>query len=267
MPVAAVAAAVFAGAEIATVGVAAMSAFQVVAAVGAIAAGIGTVTGNQDLVKIGSIASMVGGVGAFAQGKGWIGGDVAKAGSGGAIAGATDASNTSKMLEGAAPGVVDPSAAVAANPAATAGVMGATPASGAGAGALSAAASGAPTGLINTAADAMGGAVQALKQGGEKTMSMLGSVGEWMEKNKNVTAMLSNFVGGALDEKKDAETDILKAQAKNEALKGNIAAQQAANGSAVPDLTGLKVDTSKNIYGKTTPPVYYGVKPAGLINK
>jgi hypothetical protein len=69
MPVVAVAAGAFAVGEIATVGIAAMSAFEVIGAVGAIVSGIGALTGNEDLMKIGAVAGLAGGIGAFAQGR------------------------------------------------------------------------------------------------------------------------------------------------------------------------------------------------------
>ncbi|MES2942933.1 MAG: hypothetical protein V4772_08695 [Pseudomonadota bacterium] len=84
MPVVAVAAAVFSGIEIATVGLAAMSAFEVVAAVGAIASGIGAVTGNETLMKVGGLASLAGGVGSIASGKGLFGMGAAESGVNGA---------------------------------------------------------------------------------------------------------------------------------------------------------------------------------------
>ena len=69
MPVAAVAGAVFAGAELVAGG---LTIFQTIAAVGAITAGVGAVTGDQDLMKSGGIAGLAGGVGMFAQNQGLL---------------------------------------------------------------------------------------------------------------------------------------------------------------------------------------------------
>ena len=93
MPVAAVAGAVFAGAELVAGG---LTVFQTIAAVGAITAGVGAVTGDQDLMKIGGIAGLAGGVGMFAQNQGWLNSTQAVAESG---------SNTASFLGEAAPGV------------------------------------------------------------------------------------------------------------------------------------------------------------------
>lgn len=88
MPVAAVGAAAFAGAEIATVGLAAMSTFEAVAAIGAVTAGVGAITGEKDLMKMGALMGAVGGVGAFATSQGWIGGAADIAGDAGYTAAA-----------------------------------------------------------------------------------------------------------------------------------------------------------------------------------
>jgi hypothetical protein len=267
MPIIAVGAAIYAGATIATVGVAAMSTMAVISAVGAIASGIGVVTGNKELTKIGGIVSLVGGVGAFAQGQGWIGADLAKDGAQGVAGSAAGAEGASTVAQAATPGVIDPSAAVAQNVAqAGAGGTGAATAAadiGSTVGGTGLAGQAASAGAFESALQTAGAAAPAVSGG---ALSMLGSVGEWMEKNKAVTSMLSNFIGGALDEKSDAETDLLKARAKNEQLQGSLVAQQAANGSAIPDLTGLKVDPNKNVFSKTTAPTYYNPKAVGLIN-
>lgn len=268
MPVVAVGAALYAGATIATVGVAAMSTMAVISAVGAIASGIGVVTGDKDLAKIGGIVSLVGGVGAFAQGQGWIGADLAKNSAQDIAKSAAGEAGVASAAQ-ATPSVVDPSGAVAQNVAQTgaggAGVATAAADIGSTVGSAGLAGQAAGAGAFDAALQTAG-AVAAPAASGSSALTMLGSVGEWMEKNKNVTSMLSNFIGGALDEKSDAETDLLKARAKNEQLQGSLIAQQAANGSAIPDLTGLKVDPNKNVFSKTTAPTYYNPKAVGLIN-
>lgn len=268
MPIIAVGAAIYAGATIATVGVAAMSTMAVISAVGAIASGIGVVTGNKELTRIGGIVGLVGGVGALAQSQGWIGAEIAKGGAdGAALASGADGASAATAAQSAAPGVIDPSAAVAQN----VSQAGATAVDAASAGAAAGAAP--ASGLINSATDAVSSAATALQSGGSSVMSTLKSVTEWADKNKNVASLLTSFVGGALDPEADAKAkqadaaaDLYKARAENELLQGGILKQQTANANSVPDLTGLKVDPNKNIYSKTKAPVYNGPKAAGLIN-
>lgn len=258
MPVIAVGAAIFAGATIATVGVAAMSTMAVISAVGAIASGIGVITGNKELTKIGGIVSLAGGVGALAQSQGWIGTELAK----GATEGVAGAAGAAKA---AVPGAIDPSAAVAQN-VAQAGAGAATDVAGAATGAAGA---GADLGAAasSTAFDsALKTAGAATSTPGQSALTMLGSVGDWMEKNKNVAGMLTNFVGGALDREKDAKVKQSEAIADLYATRNQTERQQAANGSAVPDLTGLKVNKNANVYGKTTTPTYSAPKARSLIN-
>lgn len=66
MPIIAIAAAVFAVVEIVEVGLAAMTVFEAIAAVGAVANGVGVVTGNEDLQKVGQVMAIAGGVGTIA---------------------------------------------------------------------------------------------------------------------------------------------------------------------------------------------------------
>ena len=66
MPIIAIAAAVFAAVEIVEVGLAAMTVFEAVAAVGAVTSGVGVVTGNEDLQKVGQVMAIAGGVGTIA---------------------------------------------------------------------------------------------------------------------------------------------------------------------------------------------------------
>lgn len=63
MPIIAVAAAIFAAAEIYEVGLAAMTVFEAIAAVGAVTNGVGVVTGNEDLQKVGQVMAIGGGLG------------------------------------------------------------------------------------------------------------------------------------------------------------------------------------------------------------
>ena len=66
MPIIAIAAAVFAAVEIVEVGLAAMSVFEAIAAVGAVTSGVGVVTGNEDLQKVGQVMAIGGGLGTIA---------------------------------------------------------------------------------------------------------------------------------------------------------------------------------------------------------
>ena len=66
MPIIAIAAAVFAAVEIVEVGLAAMTVFEAIAAVGAVTSGVGVVTGNEDLQKVGQVMAIGGGLGTIA---------------------------------------------------------------------------------------------------------------------------------------------------------------------------------------------------------
>lgn len=275
MPIAAVAGAVFAGVEIATVGIAAMSTFQVIAAVGAITSGIGALTGNEDLMKLGGVAALVGGVGAFASGKGGLGGaDAAKSG--------TEAvSNTEAMINSTGVGVenVTPTVDIGAEIGASSATSGGTAGLSDTAANITAPSSAATpsTGLI----DAMNptdirlangtqttpfmtpasSAVAPAAQSGTFMDTIKGFADLFKDKdgkyNKDMLSMGMNFVGGLFDDKKGAETDYLKAQ---------IAAMDAqrSNASAIPDMSGLKVST-KNIF-KSTAPTYLAPRVGGLMN-
>lgn len=305
MPVVAVIPAIFAGAQIATVGIAAMSALQVVAAVGAIAAGVGAVTGNKALMKIGAVAGLVGGVGSFAQSQGWLSG--AAGADAGALAGAeaagsdygaasaAEAGAIDSALAAQAPGVVDPSAALAGSvdPSAanyTNAMDMASDAASAGSGAAGAAAeaagglmnSGGPTGSgLNSVngSDLMSDLYKGSGAGGfgaatstsSSIFDTIGKAGDFMSKNKDLTSMGLKFVGGLFDEKAEAEGDYLKsgielnmARTAGINTQTDIMKQQAANGNAVPDMTGLKVKPG-SVYNTAPPPVYMAPR-AGLIN-
>ena len=69
-----------AGAEVV---ITAVTVFQAIAAVGIISSVAGLVTGNEDLIKFGSVVGIVGGIGAFAAGAGMFGVNEAAAGSSG----------------------------------------------------------------------------------------------------------------------------------------------------------------------------------------
>lgn len=300
MPVVAIIPAIFAGAQIATVGIAAMSALQVVAAVGAIAAGVGAVTGNKSLMKIGAVAGLVGGVGAFAQGQGWLSG--AAGADSGALAGAeaagsdygagsaAEAGAIDTALAAQAPGVVDPSAGLVGgaeqSAAGSSSAMNmASEAAGGGAGE-------AAGGLMNSAgptgsglnsvngSDLMSDLYKGPGAGGfgagpstsSSIFDTIGKVGDFMGKNKDLTSMGLKFVGGLFDEKADAElerersvTGLYEAKTGSELLQQDILRKQTANANAVPDLTGLKINPAVKVFNTQPPPVYNAPR-AGLIN-
>jgi hypothetical protein len=271
MPVVAVAGAIYAGSTIATVGIAAMTTMQVVSAVGAIAAGVGAITGNKTLMQIGGVASLAGGIGSFAQGQGWMSGGAADI---------ADASNTSKMMTASSPGVADPSAAVAADTgAALAGETSASLATDPGAAnytnqmdMASDAAAGAgnvagtpPTGLVNATAGDFARADRAIvpptstaTATSSSIFGVLKDVGSFMKDNKELASLGLNFVGGMFDDKKKAEAELYGARADK-------MRKQMANASAIPDITGLKVNPAARVFNTAPPPVYQAPRP-GLIN-
>ena len=268
MPVAAVAGAVFAGAELVAGG---LTIFQTIAAVGAITAGVGAVTGDQDLMKIGAIGSLAGGVGMFAQNQGWLNTAQAAAEAGG---------NTAAMIGQQAPGMesVAPTvdtgmgAVEAANTMTGDNLMadlgergniaqGITETTGV---------TQSPTmntGLINTSpSNPMDMKLAAGKVVGEaaKDTSVFSSLQKFADllKNKdgtydkNLLAIGANFLGGAFDDKKKAETDYYRSRTASEDA-------QRTNANSVPSLAGLKV-SDKNIF-PTNASTYTPVR-VGLIN-
>lgn len=266
MPVAAIAGAVFAGAELVAGG---LTIFQTIAAVGAITAGVGAVTGDQDLMKIGAIGGLAGGVGMFAQNQGWLNTAQAAAEAGG---------NTATMIGQQAPGME------AVVPTVDTG-MGAVEAAGNVTGDTLVAADGGNiaqgitdttgvtqsptmnTGLINTSpSNPMDMKLAAGKVVGEaaKDTSVFSSLQKFadMLKNKdgtydkNLLAIGANFLGGAFDDKKKAETDYYRSRTASEDA-------QRTNANSVPSLAGLKV-SDKNIF-PTNASTYTPVR-VGLIN-
>ena len=268
MPVAAVAGAVFAGAELVAGG---LTIFQTIAAVGAITAGVGAVTGDQDLMKIGAIGGLAGGVGMFAQNQGWLNTAQAAAEAGG---------NTATMIGQEAVGVND-FAPVVDNG------MGAVEAAGNVTGdALIAADSGniaqgitdttgvtqsptmntQPGGLLN--ASPSNPLDQRLAAGKVGEAANESSIFKSMKKfadmlknkdgtyDKNLLAIGANFVGGFFDDKKKAETDYYRSRTASEDA-------QRTNANSVPSLAGLKV-SDKNIF-PTNASTYTPVR-VGLIN-
>lgn len=267
MPVAAVAGAVFAGAELVAGG---LTVFQTIAAVGAITAGVGAVIGDQDLMKIGGIAGLAGGVGMFAQNQGWLS----------ATRAADAPSSTSAFTRTAAPGVdtVVPKVSTGAegvvapvSETSTAGLdatqksivdtaPGLTDTTGV---TQSPTMNTQPGGLLNANPTDMRLAANKIGQVAEQ-----GDIFQSIQKfadmlkdkdgkyDKNLLAIGANFVAGFFDDKKKAETDYYKSRTASEDA-------QRANANAVPTF-GLKVNTSKNIF--PTAAGTYNPTRVGLIN-
>lgn len=266
MPVAAVAGAVFAGAELVAGG---LTVFQTIAAVGAITAGVGAITGDQDLMKIGGIAGLAGGVGMFAQNQGWLNSTQSLAES---------TSNTKSFLQKAAPGAqefapqVDTGAAIksatkAADTAMTGDNLLAKLGETAGNITQGITQPAIPTnGLINTSPNAnpLDMRLAAGTAGATKDTSIFQSIQKFADMlkdkdgkyDKNLLAIGANFVGGFFDDKKKAETDYYKSRTASEDA-------QRANANAVPTF-GLKVNTAKNIF--PTSAGTYNPTRVGLIN-
>lgn len=269
MPVAAVAGAVFAGAELVAGG---LTIFQTIAAVGAITAGVGAVTGDQDLMKIGAIGGLAGGVGMFAQNQGWLNTAQAAAEAG---------SNTATMIGQEAAGVNDFAPTVdngmgavetTANTVTGDSLMaadggniaqGITEATGV---TQSPTMNTQPGGLIN--ASPSNSLDQRLAAGKVGEAANESSIFKSMKKfadllknkdgtyDKNLLAIGANFIGGAFDDKKKAETDYYRSRTASEDA-------QRTNANSVPSLAGLKV-SDKNIF--TPNASTYTPVRVGLIN-
>lgn len=262
MPLVAVVAAIGAAGTIATVGLAAMTAFEVVAAVGAITAGIGAVTGNEKLMKLGGIMGLAGGVGAFAESQGWIGGEAAMSGTEAAASPATQSAQASNVVDAAGGNIAEVAqggadvAKTIESAATTPGVEQITEAAQGGGlmapkvdGGLQApsAASAAPTTsvpgeFVNESQKLM--QQQNLAQAGVNqlntnlpTVDVNGkpagfldafkNVGKWMEENKQLTSIGAAFVGGMFDEEKEAKANAYNAQS-------DLIRQQMDNMSRMP---------------------------------
>lgn len=291
MPVLAVGAAVMAGVEIATVGIAAMTAFEVVAAVGAIAAGIGVVTGNEDLVKIGGVMGVVGGIGSIAQGSGLfgIGGETGEAASSfesatAASQAATEVTPTvtnaaTQAVENALPSTElntlgrgsltdEMSAAINGTPAAQPGLInqpkdysaftGATPAD-------------VPKPLPDQVIAPGAPAVDYAKISGTTSTgsSILDKVLGFAKENDKLSAAMlqvgGSFVQGMFDPKNDAQIAALNAQtAAAQAQAAALQQRTAANAAPLPQARAANARPS--VYGQVNPATYQSPAVTGLIN-
>ncbi len=92
-----------------------------------------------------------------------------------------------------------------------------------------------------------------------------------MSKNKDLTSLGMNFIGGLFDDKKKAETGqinsmtgLYDAKTQSELLQQDILRKQTENANSVPDLTGLRVRQGQ-VFNTGPAPTYQAPRP-GLIN-
>ncbi|MBT9174204.1 MAG: hypothetical protein DDT21_02615 [Syntrophomonadaceae bacterium] len=217
----------------------AANAFAAISAVGTIASAVGVVTGNKRLARIGGIAALAGGVGAFAKSQGWIGSaQNLSAGSAGS------AIPSPAAVVPPAP-VIDPAAVVPPTPAInTAAVVPQTSA-------INPAVPGVPPtpgGLISRGAAVSTPVGAAATNITPKTgfFDRVRTVGEWMDRNKTISEMALRGIGAALDTSKDAESDLFK-------FRLGHARRQEAHANYVPSLAGFSIDPNVDIYGGAPP--------------
>lgn len=272
MPVVAIAGAVTGASALAAGG---LTVFQTIAAIGGIVSGIGAVTGNDTLMKLGAVAGLAGGAGAFAQSKGWI-----ASGSAMGTAGAESASsNIGAMTQSAAPGVepVVPDVSQAGSNAVEM-TGGLEQTGGIGENITSANSLLNPTEPANSlfdapSANAMGSssdfnAKDALLARGNEVgrgvetaaastsiFSRLQGFGKFVKENKELSSIAANFIGGIFDDEKKAKTDYYQAAA-------DATRAKTARGSDVPDMRA-KLKQSGPIW-KTSSPTYNAPRPSGL---
>jgi hypothetical protein len=314
MPVIAVASIYMGGAALAAGG---LTAFGTIAAIGSIVGGIGALTGNKTMMKIGAVAGLAGGIGAFAQSQGWMA-------TGGAVAAEQGLSNTqamanttSSLVENVAPTVdAGMGAAGAAGEAVTQGISDATAAASGtggmeiagldaagglnqsitqanplleqGGGLMNAGAQEPVSSLVNPT-NSLGGGTDpagllskpqldgtnvfgansapgaldvAGSTGSNKVFDVIGKFGDLFKNkdgslNKDMVKMAGDFVGGAFDSRKAAETDFL--EARSEEIR-----QQMANANDVPN--GRFRNKSRGPLFKPGQPTYRAPRIGGLMN-
>lgn len=211
MPVIA-AAGVFAGGAALATGT--LTVLQTVAAIGSIVGGIGALTGNKTLMKVGAVAGLAGGIGAFAQSQGWIA-------SGNAASALGDtANNTAAMAN--APGVGVENVAPTVDASAAAGGTGATQ------GAIEAAAAGGGTGGLE------GGVAGSVLEGA--TSSNITNASQALEGAAPTGLMGAGGQGGSTLSK--AALDGTNAFGANSATGAFDLAQTGAGNSSIFDTLG-----------------------------
>jgi hypothetical protein len=246
MPLVAIAGAVAGASALAAGG---LTVWGTISAIGGIIGGIGAITGNETMMKIGGIAGLAGGVGAFATGQGWLAGGEAAANAG------AEGGNIQAALQAPAPGLenVNPTdMRLAAGTQTTPGGLfdaGSTANLDSGISqsiAQSNSLATEPSSLIGSAAPTAPMTpttpttpVAAAVQPGASEGGIFGSLKKFstfMNQNKELTSLAGNFIGGMFDEQKKQTAELLKARAETER-------QQLINGSAIPNMN-LKLKPS-----------------------
>lgn len=290
MPLVAVAGIFVSGAAIAT---GTLTTLGTIAAIGTIVSSIGVLTENKTLMTIGAVAGLAGGVGAFAESQGWLasagsGSAMADTTSNTAAMAETSGSGVESVTPtvdtGAAPPVETGATQQVVDQGVTTGdavTQGATTTNITQGSELAAP----QGGLIDAGVpngEVLGNAPGALTKPqldgtnifgansvpGAATVAPSGSIFDTLKggfdsifrnadgsMNKDMLSMAGNFLGGMFDEKKEAETDYLKAQ--TDALN-----QQMANGNSVPR---LNMGLNGQVKFKKKTPTYNRPMP-GLMN-
>jgi len=256
MPIIAVAGA-FAGASALATGT--LTAFQTIAAVGSIVGGIGAVTGNKTMMKIGAVAGLAGGIGAFAQGQGWIG-------DGGASSAADAVSMADDVYGGSSLSAGSSAMDIAASQASAFGdsFQPMTDMSGGGlmdSGPIAATASTPATDMSATqTANPLVAQSPTVKPTdvakpvpGKK--GVLDTLSGFFD-NKDMKSIAANFVGGMFDEEKKQKAEYYKTAA-------DTARAKMENGKAVPRMD-FRLKPKEDIFNAQSP-TYNGVRPSGLM--
>jgi hypothetical protein len=292
MPIPVIAAGIAGAASLATVGAAGLGLFGTIAAVGAITSAVGVVTDSKELKMLGGIAGLAGGVGAFAQSQGWLASAGASAGGGGGLGPLGDdirgfgaeefASNTEAMIKTPTVGVDVPAPAgdvVASSGGGlmTEGLPDTSVMGGPGQSVIKDALAQPSGGLINAGpsgslskaaldgtssfgANSAPGAFDMAMARPASSTSVFDSLKNLFfdkdgRENKTMLSIAGNMVGGMFDDKKKAETDILKTRAEAEKA-------QMQNANDIPKL-GITNKRNGPIF-RPPGPTYYGPQ-VGLI--
>lgn len=287
MPVVAVAAAAWGGAALA----AGATGFTAIAALGAVATGIGVVTGNKDIVKIGGLMGLVGGAGSLAVSKGMIAdpfsSDIGLAAGNADPMGAplpvenAPGAVASQAMEGVLNTAVPPAAdAVVDVPKIAAdAVSGASmPAAediGLAAGDLdpmgSSLAASAPkdVGLAASNFDPMGSPLSGSKSLFETFKGAMDPLAKFAKENQMLSYGMmqvgGNFVSGLFDSTKEAQKRALEARAGADTAQTGLLNQQAANMSA-PVPTASATERPGSVFRPGAAPVYNRPTIGGILN-
>lgn len=238
-----------------------------IAAAGAVAAAVGTVTGNKDLTRIGSVMGLVGGVGALAQSAGVL------TGGAGEVVATETASTGAEQLSG-------PPAEAASTPGAVAqetmqnvvpDAIPDAPKPG-----LVDAPAATPVAQASTpAADALKGPEQ-LSGPAPTGSSVLDAVKDYTkpmfdfaQKNQLLTYGMMQVGGSALqglfDTTKESQKAALDARAAADTQQTAYLAQRTQNmGAPLPVATAA--GPRRDVYSSTTRPPYSAPAPTGLLN-